>query len=261
MTLDEHLLRPAASAVGNAPCAHATGAWAPRRYRYTHPRCAPPARQTRGGSLPGLVPRRSPRRHHAKGPQWTGLRRPRLPAPKPPRSTHERHKGHHCSCAFGRCAFAWHTRAHPRTEARASEQNVRVWLVRSRVLYPFSPRLASKYPRIKGVKSPSITRSTSPISTFVRWSFTMRYGCKTYDRICDPKSLSNFESSCFLLISFFFSSSSSYSFDRNMLIARSLFLCCERSFWHAATNPVARWVIRTAESVVFTCCPPLPLER
>ena len=46
-----------------------------------------------------------------------------------------------------------------------------------------------------------------------------------------------------------------------MLIAFSLFLCCERSFWQLATSPVGMCVIRTAESVVFTCCPPLPLER
>ena len=46
-----------------------------------------------------------------------------------------------------------------------------------------------------------------------------------------------------------------------MLMARSLFLCCERSFWQLATSPVGMCVIRTAESVVFTCWPPLPLER
>src|SRR5699024_7435987 len=33
------------------------------------------------------------------------------------------------------------------------------------------------------------------------------------------------------------------------------------SFWQAATIPVGRWVIRTAESVVLTLCPPGPEER
>ena len=46
-----------------------------------------------------------------------------------------------------------------------------------------------------------------------------------------------------------------------MLIARSRFLCCERSFWQLTTIPVGMCVMRTAESVVFTCCPPLPPER
>ena len=34
-----------------------------------------------------------------------------------------------------------------------------------------------------------------------------------------------------------------------------------RSFWQLTTIPVGRWVIRTAESVVFTPWPPGPLER
>ena len=49
--------------------------------------------------------------------------------------------------------------------------------------------------------------------------------------------------------------------ERNIFMARSLFLCWERSFWQPATMPVGRWVMRTAESVVFTCWPPLPPER
>src|SRR5205823_8195588 len=44
-------------------------------------------------------------------------------------------------------------------------------------------------------------------------------------------------------------------------IARSLFCSCERSFWQDTTIPDGRWVIRTAESVVFTLCPPGPLDR
>ena len=48
---------------------------------------------------------------------------------------------------------------------------------------------------------------------------------------------------------------------QSMLIARSLFLCCDRSFWQLATRPVGMCVILTAESVVLTCCPPFPLDR
>ena len=44
-------------------------------------------------------------------------------------------------------------------------------------------------------------------------------------------------------------------------MAMSRFLCWERSFWHWATMPVGRWVMRTAESVTLTCWPPWPLER
>ena len=38
-----------------------------------------------------------------------------------------------------------------------------------------------------------------------------------------------------------------------------LFWCCDRSFWHVTTVFVGRWVILTAESVVFTDWPPAPL--
>ena len=44
-------------------------------------------------------------------------------------------------------------------------------------------------------------------------------------------------------------------------MADSLFWSWLFSFWQLATMPVGRWVIRTAESVVFTLCPPGPLER
>jgi hypothetical protein len=46
-----------------------------------------------------------------------------------------------------------------------------------------------------------------------------------------------------------------------MFIAVSRFLCCERSIWLATTMPDGTWVIRTAESVVLTCCPPAPDAR
>ena len=46
-----------------------------------------------------------------------------------------------------------------------------------------------------------------------------------------------------------------------MRIAVCLFEVCERSFWHWTTIPVGMCVIRTAESVLFTCWPPAPLAR
>jgi hypothetical protein len=40
----------------------------------------------------------------------------------------------------------------------------------------------------------------------------------------------------------------------------SRFWCCD--FWLlVVTTPVGIWVMRTAESVVLTCCPPAPDER
>ena len=54
---------------------------------------------------------------------------------------------------------------------------------------------------------------------------------------------------------------SSASRERRMRIAVALLDVCERSFWHCTTIPVGRCVIRTAESVLFTCCPPAPLAR
>src|SRR6185369_16856464 len=44
-------------------------------------------------------------------------------------------------------------------------------------------------------------------------------------------------------------------------IALALLRCCERSSWHSATMPVGRCVMRTAESVLFTCWPPAPEAR
>ena len=44
-------------------------------------------------------------------------------------------------------------------------------------------------------------------------------------------------------------------------MATALFWSWLRSFWQAATRPVGMWVMRTAESVVLTDCPPGPLER
>ena len=56
-------------------------------------------------------------------------------------------------------------------------------------------------------------------------------------------------------------SASACSRDRSTSIARARFCSCERSFWQLTTMPVGRWVIRTAESVVLTLCPPWPDER
>ena len=39
-------------------------------------------------------------------------------------------------------------------------------------------------------------------------------------------------------------------------MATARFCICERSFWQAAVIFVGMCVIRTAESVTFTCCPP-----
>ena len=44
-------------------------------------------------------------------------------------------------------------------------------------------------------------------------------------------------------------------------MACSRFCSCDFSFWQETTIPVGRWVIRTAESVVLTDCPPGPDER
>ena len=44
-------------------------------------------------------------------------------------------------------------------------------------------------------------------------------------------------------------------------MAFSRFCSWERSSWHATTIPVGLWVIRTAESVVFTDWPPGPEDR
>ena len=55
------------------------------------------------------------------------------------------------------------------------------------------------------------------------------------------------------------SSASSRAFRSDS--ARERFLCCERSSWHSTTMPLGRWVMRIAESVLLTCCPPAPEER
>ena len=44
-------------------------------------------------------------------------------------------------------------------------------------------------------------------------------------------------------------------------MAEARFWIWLRSFWHDTTMPVGRWVMRTAESVVLTPCPPGPEDR
>ena len=44
-------------------------------------------------------------------------------------------------------------------------------------------------------------------------------------------------------------------------MALALFLNCDFSSWQETTTPVGRCVMRTALSVVLTCCPPAPWER
>src|SRR5215467_5044860 len=53
--------------------------------------------------------------------------------------------------------------------------------------------------------------------------------------------------------------SSKRAFSTRIAFAR--FLICERSSWQVTTRPVGTWVMRTAESVVLTPCPPGPEER
>ena len=73
--------------------------------------------------------------------------------------------------------------------------------------------------------------------------------------------MSLFSPYCFCISSSCFFFSAWYSRALRTFIAEALFLCCERSFWQVTTIPVGACVIRTAESVTFTCCPPAPLER
>ena len=56
-------------------------------------------------------------------------------------------------------------------------------------------------------------------------------------------------------------SSCSYSRARSTRMARSRFWSWDFSSCIDTTKPVGLWVMRTAESVVFTDCPPGPEER
>ena len=53
--------------------------------------------------------------------------------------------------------------------------------------------------------------------------------------------------------------SSRRAFNTRMALAR--FLIWLRSFWQVTTMPVGKWVMRMADSVLFTCWPPALLAR
>ncbi|MNR45798.1 hypothetical protein D3C85_1646890 [compost metagenome] len=53
----------------------------------------------------------------------------------------------------------------------------------------------------------------------------------------------------------------SFSLAASQAMALARFLCWERSSWHSTTMPEGMWVMRTAESVLFTCWPPAPEAR
>ena len=57
------------------------------------------------------------------------------------------------------------------------------------------------------------------------------------------------------------SSAAAINRARSIRMACSRFCNWERSFWQETTMPLGRCVIRTAESVVFTPCPPGPEDR
>ncbi len=89
-------------------------------------------------------------------------------------------------------------------------------------------RLSS--PSISSSRSPSSTRSTSPISTPVRWSFTMRYGASTYERICEPKSIPLRSPRRFSIRSCCCSRIRSNRRAFRIRIATARFWSCDRSF-------------------------------
>src|ERR1700691_109114 len=109
--------------------------------------------------------------------------------------------------------------------------------------------------------APSSTAPVLPTSTPVRWSLTIWYGCRTYERIWLPQAISFLSLLNFSSSSFFLRCSSSNSRARNIFIAIARFLCCERSFWQVTTILVGICVKRTAESVLLTCWPPAPDAR
>ena len=58
-----------------------------------------------------------------------------------------------------------------------------------------------------------------------------------------------------------FSCSISYSLLASIRIHFSRFCCWLRSSWQVTTIPEGLWISRTAEEVLFTCCPPAPEAR
>ena len=87
----------------------------------------------------------------------------------------------------------------------------------------------------------------------MRSSFTSWYGASVYVRIWLPNATSRFSpesASSSLRRSSRWRSASRAA---RICIAFALFWSCDRSFWHDTTTPVGRCVMRTAESVTFTC--------
>ena len=119
-----------------------------------------------------------------------------------------------------------------------------------------------KYALIKSSMSPSITAATLPVSTFVLVSFTRRIGLKyIIAYLTSPCNLFFLPAQSFQAFSRSVTSIS-YIFDLKHLISMSSLFCTWLLwFWQETTIPVGKCVIRTAESVLLTCCPPAPEER
>ncbi len=82
-----------------------------------------------------------------------------------------------------------------------------------------------------------------------------------YVRIWLPKAMPFFSPTSCDNSSFCLLAASSNRRALRMRMAVSRLRSWERSFWQATTMPVGKCVIRTAESAVFTPCPPGPDER
>src|SRR5207245_1278409 len=118
-----------------------------------------------------------------------------------------------------------------------------------------------RYASMNGSRSPSITFCTSPTLSSVRWSLTIVYGWNTYERIWLPQAISIFCLSTSAFLASRSATARSYSRALSIFRAVALFLNWLRSFWHCTTMFVGRCVIRTADDVLLTCCPPFPDAR
>src|SRR6266571_5181429 len=118
-----------------------------------------------------------------------------------------------------------------------------------------------RYASMNGSRSPSITFWTSATFSSVRWSFTMVYGWNTSERIWLPHEMSVFCLSTSAFLASRSATARSYRRALSILSAVALFLNWLRSCWQDTTMFVGRWVMRTAEDVLLTCCPPLPDAR
>ena len=109
--------------------------------------------------------------------------------------------------------------------------------------------------------SPSIILGRPKSDVEIRWSVT-RSSAKLYVRMrserVPPVSTS---ARIALFSSLRFSASCASIRAARIRIADARFWCCERSFWQLTLMPVGLCVMRTALSVVLTCCPPAPPAR